>query len=102
MYSSSYPAASPSQSKEPFFKIRLTAWAYVLIYQCFVMALPALKLLHVSSVSTWSWGWVTMPVWAPSALLALVLGAERVMQLGKAKADAPHHEIAMETSAASY
>ncbi|MFD1872692.1 hypothetical protein [Hymenobacter bucti] len=92
----------PAQSDNTVYRFRLNAWGIILIYQCLVMTLPALKLLHVPTVSSWSWLWITLPIWAPSALLALVLGAEQLARLGKAKADGQEHSLAMEPSAATY
>jgi hypothetical protein len=74
----------------------------VLVYQCLVLTLPAFKLLHVSAVSSWSWLWVTLPIWAPSALLAVVLGAEKLAGLGKTKAAAQERGLAMEPSVVNY
>jgi hypothetical protein len=68
------------------------------MYQCVVMTLPTLKFLHVHAVSEWSWVWVTLPIWAPSALLAIVLVAEKVTQLGKTKASNRAHSLVEETS----
>jgi cation transport ATPase len=82
------------------YKFRPNAWMLVLLYQCLVMLLSALKLLHVSSVADWSWGWVTLPIWAPGALLALVLGGEQLMRLAKGNAkDSMRSLIIMETTA---
>lgn len=33
----------------------------------------ALKLLAVEPVATWSWWWVTAPLWAPAALVIAIL-----------------------------
>jgi hypothetical protein len=33
----------------------------------------ALKLLNVTVVATWSWWWVTAPLWAPTALVIGIL-----------------------------
>lgn len=102
MHHLSYPAAAPAQSDDTVYHFRLTAWGLVLIYQCLVMALPALKLLHVPAVSGWSWLWITLPVWAPSALLVMVLGVEQLVGLGKAKVEGQEHGLALEPSAANY
>jgi hypothetical protein len=34
----------------------------------------SLKLLNITVVATWSWWWVTAPLWAPSALFLGVAG----------------------------
>ncbi|RZK87984.1 MAG: hypothetical protein EOO62_38365 [Hymenobacter sp.] len=65
----------------------------VLVYQCLVMTLPVLKLMQVPAVSKWSWFLITLPIWAPSALLAVVLGVEKVAQLTKGKAASPAHSL---------
>jgi hypothetical protein len=84
MHYLTHPTATLTQSNNTVYKFRPNAWTFVLVYQCLVMALPMLKLLHISAVSEWSWLWITLPVWAPSALLAVVLGVEQVTRLGKA------------------
>jgi hypothetical protein len=81
----SHPASALTQSDDTIYRFRLNGWALILVCQCLVMALPILKLLHVSPVSTWSWLWVMLPFWAPSVLLAVVLGIEQLASLGKAK-----------------
>ena len=90
--------AVPAQADNTIYQVRLNVWALVLIFQCLVMALPALKLLHVSPVSNWPWLWVTLPIWSPSALLAMVLGGEQLAGLGKAKALGQEHGILVGTS----
>lgn len=81
------PSSSPAilalaPPTEIVYKFRMTAWAWILLYQCLVMALPILKLLHVAVVSDWTWSLVTLPIWVPSALLAIFLAAEQVARLG--------------------
>jgi hypothetical protein len=85
MHQLSHPAPALAQSNDTVYRFRLNGWMLVLICQCLVMALPILKLLHVSPVSSWSWLWVTLPLWSPSVLLALVLGVEQLASIGKAK-----------------
>lgn len=41
----------------------------------------ALKLLNVTVVATWSWWWVTAPLWAP---LTIVLGIIGIIAAGAA------------------
>jgi hypothetical protein len=41
----------------------------------------ALKLLNITVVASWSWWWVTAPLWAPTAL---VLGILAIILLGAA------------------
>jgi hypothetical protein len=41
----------------------------------------ALKLLNVTVVATWSWWWVTAPLWAPTVL---VLGILAIIGVGAA------------------
>lgn len=88
-----HPTPALIQSDDTLYKFRLNGCALVLIYQCLVMTLPALKLLHVPAVSEWSWVWIALPVWAPSALLAVVLGVEQLTQLGKAKVSNQAHVL---------
>lgn len=57
----------------------------MLLFECLVMALPVLKLLRFPAVADWSWVWVTVPVWGPGALLALVLALEWLVELGRPK-----------------
>lgn len=102
MYSLSHPTAALTQSDDTVYRFRLNGCALVLTYQCLVLLLPALKLLHVPAVSEWSWYLIMLPVWAPSALLAVVLGLEQVTQLGKAKTYDQAHILVGETSAADY
>lgn len=83
MSSSSSAILALAPPTETVYKFRMTAWAWVLLYQCLVMALPILKLLHLAAVGDWAWSWVTLPIWAPSALLAIVLSAEQLTRLGK-------------------
>lgn len=85
MHQLSHPASTVAQSDDSVYHFRLNAWILVIVCQCLVMALPILKLLHVSAVSNWSWLWVTLPLWAPSVLLAVVLGVEQLASIGKAK-----------------
>ena len=68
----------------------------VFLYQSLVLALPILKLLHATPVSTWSWLWVTVFFWGPGALLALVLAWEWVEELRKPKAARPHLILKLE------
>ncbi|RZJ89880.1 MAG: hypothetical protein EOO60_09545, partial [Hymenobacter sp.] len=70
MHSLSHPTPALLQSDDTVYRVRLNGCALVLIYQCLVMLLPALKFLQVSAVSEWSWFWITLPIWAPSILLA--------------------------------
>ena len=93
MYYLSHPAAAfiqPAttagpQPDETVYRLRLNGCAWILLYQCLLVALPALKLLHLTKVSQWSWLWVTVPVWGPSALLALILALEWATDLRKPK-----------------
>jgi len=41
----------------------------------------ALKLLNVTVVATWSWWWITAPIWGPTAL---VLGILAIIGVGVA------------------
>jgi hypothetical protein len=41
----------------------------------------ALKLLNVTVVATWSWWWITAPLWGPTAL---VLGILAIIGVGVA------------------
>jgi hypothetical protein len=41
----------------------------------------ALKLLNVTVVATWSWWWITAPLWGPTAL---VLGILAIIGMGVA------------------
>jgi len=34
----------------------------------------ALKLAGIGTVATWSWWWVTAPLWAPAVLVLAILG----------------------------
>jgi hypothetical protein len=48
----------------------------------------ALKLLKVTDVATWSWWWVTAPLWAPTIVALIILavigvGAAVVAALAK-------------------
>jgi hypothetical protein len=95
----SFSHPTPAQSDNTVYKFRLNGCALVLMYQCVVMTLPTLKFLHVNAVSEWSWFWVTLPIWAPSVLLAIVLVAEKVTQLGKAKVSSQARSLVEETSA---
>lgn len=79
------PSASLIQPNGTMLKIRLTGFAWVLLFQCLIMAMPVLKLLGLSAVAGWSWVWVLAPVWGPGALLALVLAIEWVVELGRPK-----------------
>lgn len=97
-----HPTPALIQSDETVYKFRLNGCALVLIYQCLVMTLPALKFLHVAVVSEWSWFWITLPVWAPSVLLAVVLVVEQVAKLSKAKASDQEHSLVGEPSPANY
>jgi hypothetical protein len=97
----SAPTPAFTQSDDTVYKFRLNGCALVLIYQCVVMTLPTLKFLQVHAVSEWSWVWVTLPIWAPSALLAIVLVAEKVAQLGKAKTGSQARRLVEEPSAAN-
>lgn len=98
----SHPTPALTQSDDTIYKFRLNGCAMVLVYQCLVMTLPVLKLLHVPAVSEWPWFLVTLPVWAPSALLAVVLGVEKVSQLGKVKTSNQTHILVGEHSATNY
>lgn len=100
MQSLPHPTPALIQSDDTVYQFRLNGCALVLMYQCLVMTLPVLKLLHVVAVSEWSWFWITLPVWAPSALLAVVLIGEKVAQLGKGK-NSPAHNLVRKTSAAN-
>ena len=33
----------------------------------------ALKLLNVTVVATWSWWWITAPLWGPTVLVLVIL-----------------------------
>ena len=91
MYYLSHPATAfiqpedtdYQQPDETVYRLRLNGCAWILLYQCLLVALPALKLLHLTKISQWSWLWVTVPIWAPSALLALILALEWVTDRGK-------------------
>jgi len=96
-----HPTPALIQSDDTVYKVRLNGCALVLIYQCLVMTLPALKLLSVPAVSEWPWVWIALPVWAPSALLAMVLGVEQVTQFGKAKVNNQAHNLMGEPSTAN-
>ncbi|TVT42545.1 hypothetical protein FNT36_00115 [Hymenobacter setariae] len=96
MQALSHPTSA--QPDATVYKFRLNGCAIVLVFQCLVMTLPTLKLLKVPVVSNWSWLWVTLPVWAPSVLLAVVLVGEKVMQWGKAKAASPARNLVVEPS----
>lgn len=37
--------------------------------------LLTLKLIGISPVATWSWWWVTAPLWGPTALVLVILAA---------------------------
>lgn len=63
-------------------KLRLNGCAWVLLLQCLITALPALRLLHVVD---WPWRWVTIPLWGPGTLLAAVLLVEWLVELGRPK-----------------
>jgi hypothetical protein len=99
VYYSSSSADTLTQANNTSFKIRPNAWWLVLAYQCLVMTLPAFKLLHVSTVAEWSWLWIMLPVWGPSALLVLVLGIEQMARLGKAKEGTSVHSLTVESIA---
>lgn len=87
----------PAQSDDTVYKFRLNGCAIVLVFQCLVMTLPTLKFLQVPVVSNWPWLWVTLPIWSPSVLLAIVLAGEKIAQWGK-KAASPTHNLAVEPS----
>lgn len=91
----------PTQSDDTVYKFRLNGCAIVLVFQCLVMTLPALKLLQVAVVSNWPWLWVTLPIWSPSVLLALVLIGEKVVQLSKTKVDSQVRSLVAEPSPAN-
>jgi hypothetical protein len=93
---------SLSQPADTVYKFRPNVWTLILAYQCLVMMLPALKFLHVPTVNEWSWAWVTLPIWAPIALLAVVLVVEQVVQLGKAKPSDQLHSLVGEPSVVNY
>ena len=86
MSSLSHPAADLTEADDIIYKFHLSGCAWVFLYQSLVLALPILKLLHATPVSTWSWLWVTVFFWGPGALLALVLAWEWVEELRKPKA----------------
>ena len=79
------PSVALIQPNGTMLKIRLSGCAWVLLFECLVMALPVLKLLRFPAVADWSWVWVTVPVWGPGALLALVLALEWLVELGRPK-----------------
>jgi len=39
----------------------------------FFLVLFILKVLGVSSVATWSWWWITAPLWGPLALVIAIV-----------------------------
>lgn len=39
----------------------------------FFLVLFILKVLGVSSVATWSWWWITAPLWGPAALIVAIV-----------------------------
>ncbi len=102
MHYLSHPTPAFAQSDDTVYKFRLSGCALVLMYQCLVMTLPALKLWHVPTISDWSWAWITLPIWAPSVLLAVVLGVEQLAKLGKTKVTSQVHSLSTNPSAASY
>lgn len=82
----SHPAADLTEADDIVYKFHLSGCAWVFLYQSLVLALPILKLMHTTVVSTWPWLWVTVFFWGPGALLALVLALEWVEELRKPKA----------------
>lgn len=70
------PSVSLAYPSGSIAKIRLNGCAWMLFYQCLVLALPLLKLLGTPGVEHWSWLWVLAPLWVPSALLLLVTVSE--------------------------
>ncbi|RZJ94427.1 MAG: hypothetical protein EOO60_03075 [Hymenobacter sp.] len=83
MYALSHPATT-TQSDEVLYEQRLKGLAWVLAFQCLIMTMPTLKLLHLFGAGDWSWRWITVPFWGPSVVLALLLLAERVLGFRKA------------------
>jgi hypothetical protein len=75
------PSTADVQADSPVLRLRLDTCAYVLALQCLVMALPILKLVGVAAVASWSWLWVLVPVWGPGALLTVMIGAERLVEV---------------------
>jgi hypothetical protein len=90
-----------TQSDDTVYKFRLSGCAIVLVLQCLVMTLPTLKFLQVPVVSEWSWLWVTLPIWSPSVLLAVVLAGEKIMQLANSKVASPVRSLVVEPSPAN-
>ena len=79
----SHPTAT-TQIDDILYEQRLKGLAWILIFQCLIMAMPTLKLLHLFGADNWSWRWITVPFWGPSVLLLLLLLAERVLGFRKA------------------
>lgn len=95
MYTLSRPAAADSQPDTTFYGLRPSGYACVLAFQCLIMALPTLKLLHLFGVDDLAWRWITLPFWGPGALLGLLLVAERLTGFRKGEGSlilgyAPH------------
>ncbi|RZJ58346.1 MAG: hypothetical protein EOO55_00980 [Hymenobacter sp.] len=80
----SQQASATTQADSELYRLRLLGCAWVFLFQCLLMTLPTLKLLHLFGVDAWSWRWVTLPFWGPGVLLALVLLGERATGLRKA------------------
>lgn len=78
MYSLSRPVAPHPQLDDTFYGLRPSGYAWVLAFQCLILALPMLKLLHLFGASELAWRWITLPFWGPSVLLALLLVVERL------------------------
>ncbi|MGI4865369.1 MAG: hypothetical protein ACRYFZ_15715 [Janthinobacterium lividum] len=78
MYTLSRPAATDPQLDDTFYGLRPSGYAWVLAFQCLIMALPTLKLLHLFGADDLAWRWITLPFWGPSVLLAVLLLVERV------------------------
>ena len=86
MSSLSHPAADLTEADDTVYKFHLSGCAWIFLYQSLVLALPILKLMHATVVSTWPWLWVTVFFWGPGALLALVLAWEWIEELRTANA----------------
>jgi hypothetical protein len=84
MYTLSRAAVVSTQYDDISCGPRLVGFAWILAFQCLIMVLPTLKLLHLFGVDDWSWRWITIPFWGPSVLLALLLTVEQLTGFRKA------------------